>query len=203
MADPRHVVLAMYDAYNHVSSQARRTLGDHDPRTEKLYAAAKAYVERQIESGSFAHAYRSLLLLEFYDRNSYSPSEIPSFPPPPWLNGAEDTDNQRCCTPDFAKKRRNLSISQEEEKSVDVSIQAWKNSVPPKADDLNDTQNMICRHLRQQYRCKECSPHSLCNHQRLKSQCHECEFTPEELSRSRRPRRLKRAKRAPSATEGT
>ena len=70
----------------------------------------------------------------------------------------------------------------------------------PKPDDENDTQNMICRHLRQHYRCKECSPHSLCNHKRLKSQCHDCEFTFDELSKSRRPQRRKRAKRAPSMT---
>jgi hypothetical protein len=186
----------MYDAYK----QASQTHGPgyHDVERQidcPLYVAAKAYVEQQIESRSFVHAYRSLLLLEFYDRNPYDPSEIPSFPPPPWLkDGVKDTaDNQRCSTP--PREDPTIRI---EDTTADVTAQAWKNVLLPKPDDENDTQNMICRHLRQHYRCKECSPHSLCNHKRLKSQCHDCEFTSEELSKSRRPRRRKRAKGAPS-----
>ena len=145
---------------------------------------------------TYNNAYRSLLLLEFYDRNPYDPSTIPSFPPPPWLNGVKDTaDNQRCGTPPLIDP-----VIRAEETTAEATAQAWQNMLLPKQDDENDTQNMICRHLRQHYRCKECSPHSLCNHKRLKSQCHDCEFTFDELSKSRRPQRRKRAKRAPSMT---
>jgi hypothetical protein len=193
--DPQQVVGAMYDAYKQASQT--RGPGYHDVERQidcPLYMAAKAYVEQQMESRSFAHAYSSLLLLEFYDRNPYDPSKIPSFPPPPWLNGVKDTaGNQRCGTPPLLDP-----VIRAEETTAEATAQAWQNILLPKQDDENDTQNMICRHLRQHYRCKECSPHSLCSHKRLKSQCHDCEFTFEELSKSRRPKRRKREKRAPS-----
>jgi hypothetical protein len=221
--DPQQeLCLAMYAAYTQ-ASQAHGP-GYHDVERQidcPLYVAAKAYVEQQIQSRSYNNAYRSLLLLEFYDRNPYDPSKIPSFPPPPWLNGVKDTpDNQRCGTPpliDPVIKAEETTAEAPTFESSDLTLHGqqvtcfaagssdessvmWQNVLLPKPDDENDTQNMICRHLRQHYRCKSCSPQSLCNHKRLKSQCHDCEFTFDELSKSRRPQRRKRAKRAPSMT---